>query len=102
MEFVVLTEAVKRGDLRAFNEALEKEEVRFIRNGTYLVLERVSEDLLLLYLLLFMVFVLGHIVFKGIYDNPLNTTSKLYIIFHSMHFGMEEVNLAFLFLSSDA
>ncbi len=52
MEFVVLTEAVKRGDLRAFNEALEKEEERFIRNGTYLVLERVSTDLLLLYLLL--------------------------------------------------
>ncbi len=52
MEFMALTEAVKRGDLRVFNEALEKEEERFIRNGTYLVLERVSTDLLLLYLLL--------------------------------------------------
>eukprot|EP01084_Bolivina_argentea_P005777 10911_1 len=41
MEFMALTEAVKRGDLRVFNEALEKEEERFIRNGTYLVLERV-------------------------------------------------------------
>ncbi len=52
MEFVVLTEAVRRGDLRAFNEALEKEEERFIRNGTYLVLERVSgADFLLLTIL---------------------------------------------------
>ncbi len=52
---MVLTEAVRRGDLRAFNEALEKEEDRFIRNGTYLVLERVSADFVLLAIVSFCV-----------------------------------------------
>jgi hypothetical protein len=39
-EFVTIVEGIRKGDLKSFNSALIEYQHRFIRQGTYLLLER--------------------------------------------------------------